>query len=169
MKYEVARPLGQLLVAVAAFLILAPLVNVGLQVVPWRPGDQNWRFGAWGFLLGAMTFPVLGLGLLGVGGVVKESRALVRTTLILASGCLVGALVGLADFVVGGSSLKAAATDPTMILLFKQELRRTVLVSAVTLPALAVMALGSYKMLQGLQATPDGTHESSPLIRIGDR
>jgi len=169
MKYEVARPVGQLLVAVSVFLILVPLVNVGLQVVPWRPGDQNWRFGAWGFLLGAMTFPVVGIALLGVGGSVRESRPVVRVALLLASLLLVGAVVGLVDFLIQGTALKAAATEPTMIALFKQEIRRTAFVSVVAIPALAAMTFGSYKLLKGIQHALEQNQGSSPLIHTGER
>ena len=169
MKYEVARPVGQLLVAVSAFLILVPLMNVGLQVVPWRPGDMNWRFGAWGFLLGAMTFPVVGIGLLGVAAVILESLAVARVAVLVASLFLVGAVVGLADFVIQGSSLKAAATEATMKALFEQEIRRTVLVSVLALPALAVMTIGSYRLLKGMRSAVAEGQGSSPLIRAGGK
>lgn len=169
MKYEVARPIGQLLVAVSVFLILVPLMNVGLQVVPWRPGDSNWRFGAWGFMLGAMTFPVVGIGLLGVGAVVQESLAVVRVAVVVASLFLVGAVVGLADFVIQGSALKSAATEATMKALFEQEIRRTVLVSVVALPALAMMTFGSYKLLKGMRSAVAQGQGSSPLIRAGGK
>lgn len=169
MKLEVARPIGQMLIAVSLFLILVPLVNVGLQVLPWRPGDQNWRFGAWGFLLGAITLPTLGVGLLGVGGLLRDSRATVRLTLILASLLFVGAVAGLVDFVIEGSSLKGAATDPKMLRLFDLEIRRTVLISVVAIPALAALVIGSHKLLSGMRLIAAENQESSPLIRTGER
>jgi hypothetical protein len=169
MKLEVARPIGQALTAVSLFLFLVPLVNVGLQVIPWRPSDQNWRFGALGFLLGAITLPTLGVGLLGVSGLLRESRGTVRLTFALASLLLVAAVAGLADFLIEGSALKAAATEPRMLRLFQVEIRRTTLVSAVAIPALAALAIGSYKLLSGMRSIEAENQGSSPLIRTGAR
>ena len=169
MKLEAARPIGQALIAVSLFLFLVPLVNVGLQVLPWRPADQNWRFGALGFLLGAITLPTLGVGLLGVGGLLRESRGTVRLTFALASLLLVAAAVGLADFLIEGRALKAVATEPRMLRLFQVELRRTTLVSAVAIPALAALTIASYKVLKEMRSIAAENQESSPLIRAGQR
>jgi len=169
MRYEVARPVGQVLVAVALFLILVPLVNVGLQVLPWRPGARDWRFGTWGFLLGAITLPVLGVGILGIAGAVRESLALMRVTLVLALVFLAAALAGLGSFLIEGSSLRAAATDPTMRALFDQELRRTTLVAVVAVPALAAMVWGSFRTAKGLKLILAENQGSSALIQTGAR
>jgi hypothetical protein len=53
--------------------------------------------------------------------------------------------------------------------LFDQEIRRTVLVSVVALPALALMTFGSYKLLKGMRSAVALGQGSSPLIRTGER
>ena len=169
MKLEVARSIGQMLIAVALFLILVPLVNVGFQVMPFRPGNQSWRFGAWGFLLGAMTLPTLGIGLMGLGGVLRDSISVVRVTLIGASLFLLVVVVGLADFLIEGSALKAMATDPKMRTLATIEIQRTAVISSVAIPALAVIAIGCYRMMRGMKSEAVSREGSGPLVRAGSR
>jgi hypothetical protein len=148
MKLEVARPLGLLLIAVAAFIIVIPFMNVGLQVWPWRPTVRDWRFGTWGFLLGALTLPTLGLGLLAVGGLLRDSAAVLRVTLALAGVLGLVALVGLADFVMAGTALKHKVTDPKLVFLYGQELRRTTLIGILAVPALVAIAVASYRLVE---------------------
>ena len=169
MKLEVARPIGQMLIAVAVFLILVPLVNIGFQVMPFRPGNQSWRFGAWGFLLGAMTLPTLGTGLLGLGGVLRDSISVVRITLVVSSLFLFVVVVGLADFLIEGSALRAMATDPKMRTIAMVEIQRTAVISSVAIPALAAIAFGCYKLVKGMKAEIASREGSGPLVRAGSR
>ena len=160
MKLEVARPLGLSLVAVAVFLILVPFLNVGLGVLPFRPQVRDWRFGTWGLLLGAMTLPTLGIGLLGLGGVLRDSRAALRATLVLS--VLLGALavVGLVDFLTAGSALRKAATDPKLLPLYDRELRRTSLIVILAVPALLAVAIASLALLKGLRPAKVGAQDT---------
>lgn len=169
MKLEVARPIGQVLIAVAVFLILVPLVNVGFQVMPFRLGSQSWRFGAWGVLLGAITLPTLGTGLMGLGGVLRDSISVLRVTLIVATLFLMVVVVGLADFLIEGSALRAAATDPRMITIATVEIQRTAVISSVAIPALAAIVIGCYRMVKGMKAEIASNEESGPLVRAGSR
>jgi len=169
MKLEVARPVGQVLVAVAVFLILVPLVNVGFQVMPFRPGNQSWGFGAWGYLLGAITLPTLGTGLLGLGGVLRDSISVVRVALVVSSLFLVVAVAGLADFLIEGSALKAMATDPKMRTIATIEIQRTAMISSVAIPALAAIAIGCYRLVKGMKAEISSREGSGPLVRAGSR
>ena len=169
MKLEVARPIGQVLIAVALFLVLVPLANVGFQVMPFRPGSQSWRFGAWGYLLGAITLPTLGIGLLGLGGVLRDSISVVRVALVVSSLFLLFVLVGLADFLIEGSALRAAATDPKIRTIATVEIQRTVVISSVAIPALAAVAIGCYRMVRGMKAEISSREGSGPLVRAGSR
>ena len=166
MKLEVARPLGLSLVAVAVFLILVPILNVGLGVLPFRPSLRDWRFGTWGLLLGALTLPTLGMALLGLGGVLRDSRAMLRVTLILS--ILLGflAVVGLADFLTAGSVIRKAATDPKLQPLYDRELRRTSLIVIFAVPALLAVAVASSSLLKGLK--PAKVEASDTLMRASN-
>lgn len=169
MKLEVARPLGQVVLVVALFLIAAPVVNVGLQVFPFRPGSQNWRFGALGFFLGAITLPTFGLALIVVGGILRDSVAVVRVGLILTSLFALVTVLGLADFLLESRALRRAATDPKMAALVDFETQRTVIVSIVAIPALAAICVWSYKLVRELKSAVAVAEGSSPLIRAGGR
>jgi hypothetical protein len=167
MKLEVARPLGLSLMAVAVFLILVPFLNVGLGVLPFRPQVRDWRFGTWGLLLGAMTLPTLGIGLLGLGGVLRDSRAALRVTLVLS--VLLGALavVGLVDFLTAGSALRKTATDPKLLPLYDRELRRTSLIVIFAVPALLAVAVASLALLKGLR--PAKVEAQDTLMRASNQ
>jgi hypothetical protein len=163
MKLEVARPLGLSLLAVGVFLILVPFMNVGLGAWPFRPAVTDWRFGSWGLLLGALTLPTLGLGLLGLGGVLRDSRGTLRIALVLSLALCVLALVGLVDFLTAGSAIKKAATDPKLLPLYDRELRRTTLVALLAIPALAAVAVANLALVKGLR--PAKVEAQDTLLR----
>jgi hypothetical protein len=164
MKREVAQPVGLLLVAVAAFVIVVPFVNIGLGTLPWRPAVRDWRFGAWGFVLGALTLPVVGLGLLGVGGVLRDSRAVLWTGLIVSLVLAGATIVGLADFLTAGTAMKQLVTEPKALALYDQEIRRTTLISALAIPALLALVLAHYRMLKA--AKVDGAAGPESILHV---
>jgi|SRR5687768_6021847 len=163
MKLEVARPLGLSVLAVAVFLILVPFLNVGLGVLPIRPAVREWRFGTWGLLLGALTLPTLGVGFLALGGVLRDSRGVLRVAAALSAALGVMAAIGIVDFWTIGSSFRKAATDPKMELLYSRELRRTAMIVALALPALLGIAVASLAVVKGLK--PAKVEASDTLMR----
>jgi hypothetical protein len=164
MKREVADSLGLLLYVVGVSLIIVPFANVALTVYPWRPADPGWRFGTWGFLLGAMTLPMLGFGMIGAGGVLKESRAVLRFGAVVATVLAVVVSGALIDFLLSGTSLKAAATVPDMVTMYRLEMRKTAVISALTIPAFAAMAIAQYRILKGVIA---GTEGPQSILHVG--
>jgi len=163
MKLEVARPLGLSVLAVAVFLILVPFLNVGLGVLPIRPAVKEWRFGTWGLLLGALTLPTLGVGLLALGGVLRDSRATLMIAAALSAAFGVMAAIGLVDFWTIGSSFRKAATDPKLLLLYSRELRRTAMIVVLALPALLGLAAASMALVKGLK--PGKVEAKDTLMR----
>jgi hypothetical protein len=160
MKLEVARPLGLSVVAVALFLILVPFLNVGLGVLPIRPGVRDWRFGTWGLLLGALTLPTLGMALLGLGGVLRDSRVTLRVVAVLSAALGLMAVIGLVDFWTIGSSLRKAATDPKLLALYSRELRRTAMIAMLAIPALLGVAVASLALVKGLKPAKVGAQDT---------
>ena len=160
MKLEVARPLGLSVVAVAVFLILVPFLNVGLGVLPIRPGVRDWRFGTWGLLLGALTLPTLGVGLLALGGVLRDSRGILRVAATISVALGLMAAIGLVDFWGIGSSLRKAATDPKLLPLYSRELRRTALIALLAIPALLGVAVASLALVKGLKPAKVGAQDT---------
>lgn len=160
MKLEVARPLGLSVVAVAVFLILVPFLNVGLGVLPIRPGVRDWRFGTWGLLLGALTLPTLGVGLLALGGVLRDSRGILRVAATISVALGLMAAIGLVDFWGIGSSLRKATTDPKLLPLYNRELRRTALIAILAIPALLGVAAASLALVKGLKPAKVGAQDT---------
>lgn len=51
------------LYSAAGFMVLAPFIYESQRILPLRLSDLDWRFGAEGFLLTALTTPLLGIAL----------------------------------------------------------------------------------------------------------
>jgi len=166
MKLEVARPLGLSVLAVAVFLILVPFLNVGLGVLPIRPAVREWRFGTWGLLLGALTLPTLGVALLALGGVLRDSRGTLRVAVALSATLGLMAAIGLVDFWAIGSSFRKAATDPKMEVLYSRELRRTAMIVTLAIPALIGVAVASTALVKGLKPAKVGAQDT--LMRVSN-
>lgn len=152
MKLEVARPLGLAVIVVAVFVIIVPFANIVPNVFPPKFGVRDWRFGAVGYFLTALTLPTLGLGLLAVGGVLRESRSALRLSSVLAGLLTLLAVVGIAVFVSDGSALRSGNTEPGVRRLFNLGLTRTLVLSLLAVPALIAVALGSHRAAGALAA-----------------
>jgi hypothetical protein len=166
MKLEVARPLGLSVLAVAVFLILVPFLNVGLGVLPIRPAVREWRFGTWGLLLGALTLPTLGVALLALAGVLRDSLGTLRVAVALSAALGLMAAIGLVDFWTIGSSFRKAATDPKMEVLYSRELRRTAMIVTLAIPALIGVAVASTALVKGLKPAKVGAQDT--LMRVSN-
>lgn len=153
MKLEVARPLGLSAMLVAAILIIVPFVNVAPSVLPMRLQVRDWRFGALGFFLSALTMPTLGLGLVMFGGLLRESRSALRTCFIGAAVLAISSVLGLAIFLMDGMTLRDSATDPGVHRMFNQGFLRTFVIALIALPALVALAVGSRRIVKGWDLT----------------
>jgi hypothetical protein len=85
------------LLPVALLLIASPLADLTAALLPIRPGEVSWRFGAYGLLTNALVTPILGLALILV---IYGFRGHRRPTAITAA---VAALVAL--ILIGGFAL----------------------------------------------------------------
>lgn len=153
MKLEVARPLGLAAILVATFLIVVPFVNVAPNIFPLKPGVRDWRFGALGFVLSALTMPTLGLGFLALGGVLRGSSRVARSTFGIAALLAVLSVVGLVVFVMDGLALRNAASDPRVHPMYNQGMLRTVVLSGLAIPAILAVAVASFKGSKSLAAS----------------
>jgi hypothetical protein len=82
--------------AVALLLVLVPLGEMTLYVLPLRLADPAWRFGAVGYFSNALLTPLLGLALAGALALVLRQRRIVRTiavVLLAAAALLTGSMV----------------------------------------------------------------------------
>jgi hypothetical protein len=91
------RTVVGVLVPVALLLIASPLADLVAALVPMRPGEVSWRFGAYGLLINALVTPIVGLAIIEiVGGLQHRARLMA----IMAAVCGLLALV-----LVGGFAL----------------------------------------------------------------
>ena len=71
------RPLAVPTYLVAGILVLFPMVDTGLGLLPAAPGEVSWRFGATGLFSRALMTPLLGLLLAcGVALLLNQPRTL---------------------------------------------------------------------------------------------
>jgi hypothetical protein len=88
-----SRSLAMPTYLVAFALIVIPPFDTIMQLMPLRPGDPRWRFGAFGLLSNAMMIPLVGLLLAFIAATIYEH---LRTRQLL------GVLALLVGFGVGG-------------------------------------------------------------------
>jgi hypothetical protein len=81
----------------AIILVIIPMVDGTLQLLPLRPGDEKWRFGAVGTISNLLLVPLLGLLLALAIATVRDGR---RTKRIVGTICGILAF-GLAALSVG--------------------------------------------------------------------
>jgi FtsH-binding integral membrane protein len=84
---ETNKPLVRAGYLLAALLVMTPLVDGTMQLLPLRLGDERWRFGAVGSLSNLLLVPLFGLFLAIVIAAFTDSR---RTQRVI--GAICGAL-----------------------------------------------------------------------------
>ena len=80
----------------ALLLVVMPIINVSLSMWPLRLGDAPWRFGAFGMLMEAIVFPLLGVTVTALGAYWLGHRRVLQAlagTLVALTAALVIALV----------------------------------------------------------------------------
>lgn len=107
-EWERLKPLALTSYAVAALLIAIPMADTVLAVLPLRPGEVAWRFGALGLGSQAVMTPLLGGLLALVTAAVFEHRRGVRTLQILAVLAAVLLLAASVLFVLDAAQTRAS-------------------------------------------------------------
>jgi hypothetical protein len=60
-------------------LFITPLLDASSRILPMRPGEVGWRFGAMGIVFNTLVTPLLGLFLAMLAAAVLEHRRTLRT------------------------------------------------------------------------------------------
>lgn len=82
--------LGAVAYLVAALLVIMPLLDVTISLMPFHAGDLIWRFGAIGVLSGGVMMSLLGLFVAIAAAVSLEHRGMVKLTgAVAALACVV--------------------------------------------------------------------------------
>jgi hypothetical protein len=96
------------LIPVALLLIASPLADLMAALLPMRPGEVSWRFGAYGLLTNALVTPIVGLAIiLVVSGVQQRERLTAAAAVISGLGALL-LVGGFALFVLDYLQLRQA-------------------------------------------------------------
>ncbi|MFN2315432.1 MAG: hypothetical protein ABR551_08205 [Gemmatimonadales bacterium] len=138
---------------VGAFLILGPLVTIAPNLWPVNLGTPQWRFGGFGFVLGATLFPTLGVALLLWAGVLKESPGMVRRTALFA-GVAAGVLAVLLVIFVLDSLGMVRASSEAAPPVFWAAMVRAALVGGLSIPVLIVLAMAGWRTAGRLPSAP---------------
>lgn len=96
------RPIWKVYYAVAALLIIVPLIEIAVGGWPFQPGEMAWRFGTLGILFKSLITPLIGLALvIGVAALLghrRVARALAVLSLVVAFGIAALAVVFVLDY-----------------------------------------------------------------------
>ncbi len=96
------------LLPVALLLIASPLADLVAALLPMRPGEVSWRFGAYGLLTNSLVTPILGLAIILVlSGLRQRKRAAALTGAVCAALALL-LIGGFALFVLDYLQLRQA-------------------------------------------------------------
>lgn len=160
---KVNRPLVAAVYLVLAMLILTPLVETTLAVLPLRPSALNWRFGAAGLYSRAVIVPLFGLLLVTGVAAWLGQRLVVR---------VVGVMVGLGALIAVVASVLFVLDALQMRAQVPAEARggfdRSTAIALLTMWVVAVtgvlLSIGSWKMSRG-EPGRSGAVETPQLIR----
>jgi hypothetical protein len=162
-EWERLRPLAVPVYVVAALLIAIPLADTILSVMPPRPGDVAWRFGALGLGGQAVLTPLLGALLALVTAAVFGHRRTLRAVQIVAA---LAALVFVAAS--GIFALDALQTRPSIQAAAKGAVDRASIGAlakyAIGCAALVVFAIASHRLLRRNRAESAADAEQPQLV-----
>jgi hypothetical protein len=166
---ETNKPLARAGYLLAAILILIPIVDGTMQVLPLRLGDERWRFGAVGSVSNLMLVPLLGFLVAVAIATFTDSRRIKRVigTIcgILAFGLAALSVLFILDYfqvrtIVTPKFQHATAVATTSALIKN-------LVSVVTLALLSRAGFAGPKAAVTRKVAPFIDPSPTPLIPLG--
>ena len=84
----------------ALALVITPFLDALTRILPVRPGDVGWRFGAMGIVFNTLVTPLLGLFLAMLAAAVLGNRGMLRRLSIVSYMATVLLVLGLVLFVL---------------------------------------------------------------------
>jgi hypothetical protein len=148
--------LGEIHVALGAlgvFLVVVPFGGIIPEILPVRLGEQDWRFGALGYFLDALTLPSVGLVVCLVAAALRQSVRGSRLTAGVALVIAVGAAIALPVFLREGMMLAGSAPDQRVAPVFERAMQKTGLVALFALPCLALTGIAGLRQGRRFEKT----------------
>ena len=147
-----ARPATvRALYVAAAYLVVAPFVFEIQRLLPLRFGDLDWRFGAAGFFLTAVTTPLLGLALLALLAHLRGDPGVARAVAAVTAGFALGIGLAMISFLRDLGPMLSDTPDPAASLVRSTAIR-TLVGSALALVAMIAMSTGGWSAARDLSA-----------------
>ncbi|HEY0674258.1 MAG TPA: hypothetical protein VGD27_18435 [Longimicrobiales bacterium] len=161
MKFN--RPLITVVYAVAALMIVLPLLEVVLSVWPLRYGQTSWRFGSIGLMSQAIMTPLLGMTLLVGTAVALDHR---RTLLAISGFALLITLLLLVivpTFALDAVQMRAQVR-PTAHRAFDFSALLAAIKLFFTLVIALLVALGAWRAQKQMARRTPGSEAGLPLL-----
>lgn len=163
-----ARTLGRAGYAVAALLIVSPLVDLLGTVLPPRFGEVAWRFGTYGLLTNALVTPTLGLALLVATGLLRGRRVLVRIAAVVLTLIAVVLVAGLALFALDYIQLRGAV-GAAVRGSYDAAAGKAMIHAALDVVVLGLLAEASYVASRGVnRAAPRAPERVGLVVQLQD-
>jgi hypothetical protein len=102
------RTIVAALLPVALLLIASPLADLIAALIPIRPAEVSWRFGAYGLLTNALVTPILGLAIVLVVSGFRSQRRPIGIIAVVAGMLALILIGGFALFVLDYLQLRQA-------------------------------------------------------------
>lgn len=146
-----------------ALLLMLPIIEALVSVLPARPGETAWRFGAFGMLTRVMMTPLLGLVVLAVVAFLLRHAVTLRVVSVLALISGLGLLVALGLFGLDAIEMRAQVRPEAM----SSFDMATVIAVVKTLAAAViglVLGVAGWKAARSSQRHRRDTDARSPLV-----
>ena len=102
------RTVVGVLLPVALLLIASPAADLVAALLPMRPGEVSWRFGAYGLITNTLVTPILGLAIILVVSDYRESSRGIAISAGVAAAVALVLIFGFALFVLDYIQLRQA-------------------------------------------------------------
>lgn len=158
--------LGEMHVALGAlgvFLVVVPLGGIIPEILPVRLAENDWRFGAFGYFLSALTLPAIGLVACLIAALLRRSSRASTATALVALVLAVVTLVVLPLFLRDGMALAGAMTDERISPVFNQAMKKTGIIAVFALPCLIITGIVGLRQGQRIKKELAG-HKSSLVV-----
>lgn len=166
---DINKPMARGAYLLSALLVISPLVDGTMQLLPLRPGDERWRFGAVGSLSNLLLVPLLGLLIAIAAATLTDAR---RTKRVLGTICAilgVGLAVISALFILDYFQVRTGVTPKfqhTVSVATSSALTKNV-ISIIVLFLLSRAGFAGPRVVASRKVAPVIETSSTPLIPLG--
>ncbi len=158
------RPLIAAVYAVAAFMILVPLIEVTLSVWPLRFNQTAWRFGTFGLISQSIMTPLLGIVLLVASAVLLDHRRTLHMSAVFVSLIALLLVAGLPLFALDAIQMRVQVRAEALRAFHFSSTMAAVKMTA-ALMVVVLLAIGAWKAARSsTKRAPAREQDTPPLL-----